>query len=261
MSNPIFYPGRLAGVAFTGSEAADASYPLTNLSTYDPDDKWQSNTTAANQTLNIDLGSAKTVDFVAFENHNFDAIADLSIKLQYDSADNPAFSSPADAYTMSGHGNGRLIAAVSSVSKRYWRIMFASTGALSAKPYLGNLFIGEKFAPAYTFVFPYSAKNERFTTARARSISGKLRTAYSFGGILTWKIRFDMMDNTWLAAWLKFHQAVKGAACPFYYTDQDGATWYVALSNDSNDAESIRYQLNSGSDLTMESFNVDQNPL
>jgi hypothetical protein len=259
MSNPRFYAGELDVAVFTMSVAENTSYPLLNLNTYVPGDQWRSSATTKDQYLNIDMGSAVSRDCIIIENHNFNAIADVSVNLYVDQNDNASFANPVEIAELSGLGNIRLKVDFDAVTKRYFRIIFNSSAALSAAPQLGQVFISRELDAGQTYVYPYADENETLPSSVRRSLSGTARSARTIGAITTWSIRFDVMDDTFRTGWLRFHQKVLGRI-PFYYADTADKLWLVFLSSDVP-VETFRYGRNKTSELTMETQSTNQNPL
>jgi hypothetical protein len=259
MSNPRFYAGELAAVTFTMSATENASFPLSNLSNYVPSDVWKSSALTANQTLKIDFGSALARDSVVIDGHNFNAIADVGVYLQYDGSDDPAFSNAQVAATLSGGGNGRLKFVFASQTKRYWRIIFSSAAPLSDYPYVGNVFVAKEVDVGFTYIYPYSTKNEDTPSSVRRAVSGIARSTRVFGAVTKFKIVFDVLPDTFRTAWLRFHQKVIGKT-PFYFYDTDDSGWYVFFT-DPVDVETFTYDRNRTTELNMETQGVGQNPL
>jgi hypothetical protein len=262
MSNPVFYAGDLEEATYSAT-STNSSYPLANLDDYDPDTYWQANNANQNQQLAVDFGSAKARDFAVIHNHNFASVTeDIGIKLQ--GADDSAFTTnlvTAEDDIGSLAASDPIVIPFSSQTKRYWRIYFESTVSLTVAPKVGQLFINQKLDVGASFEWPYSAKDEEFRTEAGRAISGKLRTSQIHKGVLRFQFRFRLLDDTFRAGWLRFHQKVRGAACPFYYADPDGTVWYVHLADDYNEIEVFRYQLNNTGQIRLESVKVHQNPL
>lgn len=257
MPNPRFYAGDLEEATYTMSLTEVVAFPLANLANYDPNSLWKSSANTKGQTLNIDFGSAKARNFVVIDGNNFDSM--ISVNLQVGVTDDGAFASPTTVTTLHARGDEPVKVDFSSVTKRYWRILFTNTSSIV--PQLGQIFINQAFDAGKHYEFPYSAKDEIFETSRARALNGFLRTSQSYKGILTWQIRFKNMNETFAASWLRFHQKVRGSMLPFYYVDPDDAMFYVLLSGDQNDLERFRYQLNNLGVIRLETQSVHQNPL
>lgn len=262
MANPKFYVGALEEATFTMSETEDAAYPLDNLSTYFTADQWRSSSTLEDQTLKMAFSVATSRNYIIIENHNLSALnPDTIVYIEHD--DNASFTSPTEAANLTGAEltASRIVKAVTASTELYWRLRFWSSATLAAVPQIGQVFLNQVFDPGHSFEWPKRAKNEAFETSRRRALDGALRTAQPYKGILTFEMSFKYMDNTFESAWLRFHQKVRGAGCPFYYSDPDGNIWYLLLDKDANDIEGFRYQLNNLGSVRMVSQQVHQNPL
>ena len=256
MSNPRFYAGELDVCTYTMSATENASFPLSNLNNYVPTDLWKSSGTGSNQWLKIDLGSTLERDSIVIEGHNFNSLDD-PVYLQYDTNDNTSFANPVNAVQLDGFGNGRLLFKFTPATKRYWRILFPA--GIPYAPQVGNLFISKEVDAGFTYVYPYSTKNEGTPSFVRRSVSGVARAARIYGAVTKFRITFDVLSDTFRTAWLRFHQKVIGQT-PFYFCDTDDSFWYVFLTGEV-DLEQFQYQLNRTSELNMETQSVGQNPL
>ena len=258
MSNPKFYAGDLEDNTYTMSLSENTSYPLANLSNYILTDLWKSSADTNNQWLKIDLGTAKACDFISIDQHNFNSMT--TVTLQVGTTDDGNFAVPINViYGSYLLASGRVLVTFGTVTKRYWRILFENTN--STTPQLGQVFIGSVFDSVHTQSFPYKAKGEEFLTTRRRSISGIARGVQVFAGVLTFELKFEMMDDTFRTNWLSFHQKVRGGLCPFYFSDDGSTYYYMLLDKDLDSVEIMRYQLNNLGPVKLVSQGVGQNPL
>jgi hypothetical protein len=259
MSNPLFLAGCLEQATYTMSLTEDAAYPLANLSTYIVSDLWKSPASTNDQTLNIDIGAAIAIDSIVVDGHNFAGMT--NVQLEVDAADNPAFPNPVGIIPVNNPFTTSPIVFSNAVppTKRYWRLRFVNTNSII--PQLGQIFITKKFDPGFTQSYPYNAKNEEFSTSRRRAIDGMARNAQVYAGVLTYQLTFDAMPATFEANWLRFHQKVRGALCPFYFIDTDSTMFYMMLDQDVNDIETFRYNLCKIGSIKIVSQGVNQNPL
>ena len=145
MSVPIFYAADMSAAVFTMSLTENPSYPLINLHSNLPTLLWSSSAATNGQTLNIDLGSAKACDFIAFSAEN--TLFMNTVYLQYGTVDDGNFASPVNAVTL----KGGWIFPFSSVTKRYWRIMFTDTNSLI--PVCSLLLLGSQLALPITYQY------------------------------------------------------------------------------------------------------------
>jgi hypothetical protein len=215
MSNPVFYACDLASAVFTMSLTEDSSYPLANLSSYLASKLWKSSANTNGQTLNIDLGSAKECDFVGMGAQNFSG---MTVSLQYDDTDNPYFSSPRTAATLSGFANTpKTINFETSITKRYWRILFTSTN--STIPQLGLLFIGLKLSLPHTYDWDFNIGDKEYATTGRRAIDKTLRTVRLGGGVGKHQFKISLTDDTFRTNWQAMLAKTYGAANPIFWAD------------------------------------------
>ena len=255
MSNPKFFAGKLDLITFTMSLTENASYPLSNLNTYNPNDLWKSPAATNAQILIMDAGSALPFDTLILQGDNFSGMT--TVKLQVDANDSATFANPVDVATLSGHStaNPIYLATFASITKRYRRILFTDTNSII--PQLGQIFLSAVFDAGFTYIFPYKSNNLQYATTRKRALDGTLRTAQVYGGIRTFEIKFETMPDSFKTAWIAFHKSVRGALCPFYFVDVDSTLSYLALTNDSNDIETLCYNINNGGSILMETQSAE----
>jgi hypothetical protein len=159
-------------------------------------------------------------------------VADVGVKLQ--AADNSGFSTNLVTVVadLSAATDPRVIE-FNSVTKRYWRILFDSAGALAAKPQLGQIYLGAKLTWTSEYEYGFRPMHPRYQTSEAESLSGLLRAAQSVGGRLVFEARFRLQDDTLRSVWYTFMSLVRGKLRPFYFLDADGTSLYF-VKNDSD---------------------------
>lgn len=241
MSTPIFYAADMLAAAFTMSLSENTDYPLSNLHTNIPTLLWKSSANTNNQTLNIDLGSAKACDFIAIGSHNW---ADMTIaNLQIDNADNPAFPNPTtiipvnNAFTISP-----IVLTFTIVTKRYWRILFTNTNSII--PECGLLFLGPKMIMPYNYNMDDERGNKQFETNVKSSLSGILRTARQIAGRQRMEVSFTLIDDTTAAAWQTMMDAVQGRLNPFFFKDHLDTIHILHFEDDYIPAKGKRANVN-----------------
>lgn len=243
MPNPRFYIGELHLATYTMSETENASYPLANLKSYFSTDEWRGPNTAINQTLKIDLGSAKECDSMVIENHNFASLGADAVKLQ--AADDDAYSvnlETVDATLAALGSPGKVEFA--AVTKRYWRILFEkASGALSAAPQLGQIFLNKKLE-CISYDFPYRAGNTEYQTFNGRNLNGQRQGHQNYAGRTVFEFKFSLQSETFKAGWRRVQSAVQGRLFPFYYWDPTDVSWYVYLAQDRNSVRSRKVNNN-----------------
>jgi hypothetical protein len=134
-NNPIIAWNNLAadGTASTttGTETASAAYLLTGT-TYDP---WSATPSSGTARVQVDMGAAADVSFVAIAAHNMGSVG-ATVSVQY--------STNGSSWTDCGSGevepvdNQAIGFWFTTVSARYWRVVI--TGA-SGSVYIGALYV------------------------------------------------------------------------------------------------------------------------
>jgi hypothetical protein len=256
MADPKFYIGDLAGVTSdTASGGEQSGYPVINLKNYFSDNLWKSNSTANNQTLIRDFGTARAINAIVLHGHNFSG---MTVLLEYDTNDSSGFENPVTALSMSAVGPNPYINTFTSHTKRYWRLKFTSTGG--SYPQIGNYFLETEFDFGL-YAYPWADYNEEFRTSEGEALSGRKRTAQSILGRLRHEIIFKLVDSTVRTNFQRFIQKVRGKGCPFYYVNPSAAISYMKFTIDYVPIIGNKGAVYDTVALPMESVDVNQNPL
>lgn len=247
MAVPRLYASKLSTYTITASAGEAAGFPVSNLKTYYPDQKWKSGASTNGQTLAIDFGSAVAKDSLMMDSGNwFD-----SITIVLEAADDAAFTvnlvtpiaNVADGGTPITSDTTRSVYHFSSVTKRYWRLRYSNAGGIT--PEIGQLFICARMDMPYTYDFPYKKGNPAFITAEAVALDGRIRTSQAYGGRTLNEFNFSLVNDAARTAWITFMSTVRGKLFPFYFLDADGSTiYYGNLDADYGPVSTERYQLN-----------------
>jgi len=123
-------------------------FPVENAVDWRLDDWWKGTTTDSFTTnIVFDLATAQSVDYFAMAGHNFGS-GSISYNFQYDSADNPAFTSATSALGsgFSPTDDSVVIHTFSSISKRYWRVRLGGSAG-SPAPIIGQVSFGVRYEP------------------------------------------------------------------------------------------------------------------
>jgi hypothetical protein len=248
MSNPIFIGQDLDLYTVTATSEQTA-YPANNIKTGFAADVWKSDSLSQTQSYIVDLGSAKTIDSAVFENHNLDELGigasdEIYISLSLNGTDYTV------NYTWSNAGPSADPVCVSwaPTSCRYIKLHFLNSGALSAKPQIGNLVYGLKldFGKAADFNYPVSPRS--FETALSKSLSGVVRTSQAYKDRFLPKLSFrgekGGLTDTVAASWNTFFALMRGRMKPFYFIDEDAVIWYVHMDLDINPITKYRVNMN-----------------
>ena len=248
MSLPVFYAADMSAAVFTMSLTEDANYPLVNLHSNLPSMLWKSSANTNAQTLKIDLGSAKAVDFLAIGSSNFYSMT--TTKLQYATTDDGNFSDPVDAFTdFNDPDNAPYVCTFTLATKRYWRIIFTNTGGII--PQIGLLLLGAKMAMPFNYDMDAELWNKQFTTNGIRAIDGTLRTASTIGGWKRAEVSFTILSDATATAWQALMDKIKGKLNPFFFADHLGEIHIVHSEEDYVPVQGRRYNINDLARLKM----------
>lgn len=255
--NPRIYIGALDEATFTASLSADASYPLDNLSTYNPADLWKSSANTDGQTLKIDFGAARWRDFCIIDSHNFSGMTTVSLQ----AADSSDYATNLVTVVTSLVGSNATVLKFefTAVNKRYWRILFTTTN--STVPQLGQIFIDQKvdFSQHYDWGFkPKNEDHESVTTKTA--LSGLLRSSKVYSGRLKYSFGWKNINNRTLENIRWWTQKVQGQFAPFYFYDHDDNQYYVKLSKSFHPSTVSSYKVNDSAAFEVESQTVNVVP-
>lgn len=230
-----------------GADNDNSTYPTSNLKDGYPDTLSKSNSAGSDQYLLIDNGVAVSCNAIAIDGQNFVEVdPDTAILLQYNTNDDTNWADAVTALNIQvsgGYSNEALFSTFNAVSKRYWRILFASTCAVA--PQFGNVFLGT----ALEFEDPaenpsIQAMPSHETVVEMVSLDGRSRSAATAGGRLNWEMEFKLQSDTFAAAWIAFLLTVSNNLMPFYFTDFNGDVWCVKFGNNYNPMQKRRYNQN-----------------
>jgi hypothetical protein len=244
MSNPKFLGQDLSIPTFTWSAGVDSSYPVTNLQNGFTDIYSKSNALTASQYITIDFGSAVAINMGLVDGNNFASIgADNGIKLQYNTNDDTNWADAVTVGTFTASNAAQLLS-FATQTKRYWRILFDSTGALVAAPYISNLFLATSLDFEKTQQWGCVVQMPSHNVVSSESLDGRIRSAITAGGRYNWEVEFKLQSDTFVTAWRTFLLTVKNSASPFYYIDSNSAIWCVVFDSNYNPTTMFRYNLN-----------------
>lgn len=261
MASPKFFGVDLSSPTYTWSAGFNASYPVSNLKTYFPDQKSRSNAVTAGQNFKIDFGVAVACNTLIIQGHNFAAVIADTVSLEAD--DNAGFASPEliiAAITVAS-ATEIVLQTFASKSYRYWRLVYDCAGPLAAAPEIGNIFLGTTldFETTQQWGF-YTNVPQSPKVSRLRSLDNRLRTALVGNDIRRHKISFDQNNSqtdALITSYLAFLATTHNGAVPFYYIDNNSAVYLVNFEKDYNPYDAFRYNKNKIPDLSMESTIAD----
>lgn len=252
MSNIKMIHEFVEDATITMSTSENSSYPMANLKDRNPNHLWKGGSTAQNQTITFDCGSARTVDTVVVDGVNFLACAaDIGIQWR-SSTDNVTFTTRG---SFAAATNTKEKLEISSLAARYWQIKFTGTAALGAIPQIGNIAFGTRVE-----LFPYNngAKlSDAHATKTRVSINGTKYMVQSYKGFKRWSLKWTLLTDTERNNILAMNRSVRGKYFPFYFCDFDDSINLVQFMNDEQQIELTRYNQNNTQDIGIEAFPVN----
>ena len=255
---PKFLGCDLSVPTYTWSVGVTSGYPVDNLKNYFPDSVSRSNATTDAQYLTIDFGTAVSCNYVILHGHNFETLGLPSneVLLQTNTNDDTNWADASTVVTITADVDP-IGYSFNAVSKRYWRLLFSKGSALSAKPEIGNLFLGTTLDFEKPHEFKHYTNMPSSVTSKMRSLDGRMRTAQTYGPIRRHRATFRLHSDAFVALWRTFLATVGNDALPYYYIDKDSGLYLVNLTSGFTPAESFRYNLNDIATLEMESTLAD----
>lgn len=254
--NPRFYIGSLSEATYTMSLTENASFPLSNLSTYIPGDLWKSSANTDGQTLKIDFGSARPRNFCIIHSHNFSGMTAVSLQAATDSA----YTSPVTIVpSLVGSNKTVLKFEFPTVNYRYWRILFTTTNTTT--PELGQIYIDQKVELSIGtdgYDFGFRPKNEEAESVVSRvALSGLLRTASTHSGQrMKYEMSWKNVSNRWLEDFRWMRNKLHGNRDWFYFYDHNDEQFYLHFEKPFDAAQVSSFKLNASSTVTCETQSV-----
>lgn len=246
--NPRIYIGALDEATYTMSLTENASFPLSNLSTYNPLDLWKSSAATNAQTLLIDFGAARWRDFCVIAGHNFSGMTTVLLQAATDSA----YTSPVTIVSsLVGSNKDPLKFEFTAVNYRYWRILF--TDCNSVTPQLGQIFIDQKVDFTQNYDWGLRPRNEDHESVTVRTaLSGLSRSSKSYSGRMRYEFGWTNINNRTLENIRWWVNKVQGSFAPFYFYDHDDNQYYVKLDRSFNPASVKAFKINDAAGFVVE---------
>lgn len=177
-SSNLYTMGLMDKAIVTAVTSEAAGYPIENAFDGNPDTHWRPSSTA-NQTIDIDLGSAQSVDAFLIFIRNYDTDYDVgtqSIGLASDDNDNGAYSAVSylgGSAALFDNTVGQPVwlaqSAGSVVTKRYWRI---TIGNMAAVAQIAGFYLCRTRAIGQGNQWP-EEENDQFFSRIASGLSGR----------------------------------------------------------------------------------------
>jgi hypothetical protein len=244
MSAPAFYYCRLADYTLTMSLTEDTSYPLANLKDYFADSLWKSSASTAGQTLVVDFGAARSCNYIVLDNTNIGSWTTVVLEAADDSGFTTNVATPISNIVGAGTAAYNTTAGAyefSAVSRRYWRLRFATIGAI---PQIGSLYLGTRLTFETEQEWGFRLDAPTFQTVEAIALDGRIRNSQSIKGRRVHELTFRYHSDTFRSAYETFLATVRGKLFPFYVKDHSTNLRLMHLDADYAPPERFRYNLN-----------------
>lgn len=239
MANPKLLATNLDNWTLTSTVAANPSYPLSNLLSYYPDQKWVGSSLADSTHIWIDTGVSQTMDAFVLENYGCDSDIGLYVQVS------PNNSTWTNVSTPLSENSEAEWHSFSSSTYRYVRLLWDTSGGYYDYPYLGNFYIGQALEFSTPYDWGYKKDNAQYETSEYVAIDGRIRTSQAYSGRYLWEIKFSAQSDTVKSNFQTFLSTIKGKLRPFYLLDTDGVTVrYFHLDSDYSPVTVRRYGIN-----------------
>lgn len=152
----LYTTGNMKAAIMASAPDAATGYPVTNILDNNPDTWWKSSDGTANRDLEIDLGSAKTVDALIVWVHNYTAMTNArGIELSYSDDDSTyTFISGSSALVdTAGPIRIRTSGLPTASPHRYWRIRI-NADAGGQIPEISGVWLCQLFSPSVGNQYP-----------------------------------------------------------------------------------------------------------
>lgn len=200
--------GAASATTITASTAATA-YPSSNLKVLPIAKHWRS-TGITSENLQLDLGSAMSIDLIGIINHNITASGTITIN--GGSSANPDGSQYTTTITRREFDSFKLLS--TAESWRYWKFIFADTTNADGYIKIGKLLLGDSTTLA--FHWQYGSKfTDRFVNIFKRSGGG---VAYyePIYGLISQVFAFGPLTVAEMAVLRTLYRDLQGSANPIF---------------------------------------------
>lgn len=218
-----------------------------NLLDYQRETTWSNGNTGKDSWIRFDYGASVSMSAIAIDSHNWSGLADIGVSLKCSSTSD--FSSDIVTITngldLTKSGSYSSWYSFSKTGRRYWRLQFASSVALTAIPSASMVVIGDPVTFEDYYENNYEAGNKAFDTAVVTALDGTVRTSQPFNGHVVNRLSFQVQSDTVRSSWKTFIETVRGRLYPFFWRDPlEQVLLYMTLTKDYSPAIKSRYNQN-----------------
>ena len=208
--------GSASATTITASTAATA-YPASNLKTLPIAKHWRS-TGITSEDLQLDLGSALSIDLFGLINHNITASGTITVN--GGSSANPDGSQYTTTVTRSEFDAFKLLS--TAETWRYWKFIFADTTNPDGYIKVGKLLLGDSTTLA--FHWQYGSKfTDRFVNIFKRS-GGGVPYYEPVYGLVSQVFSFGPLTVAEMVTLRTLYRDLQGSANPLFIIPESGAS-------------------------------------
>jgi hypothetical protein len=255
MSNYEIYAQSIDDAALTINTLDEAAnYPIENMQDRCENTLWKCDTANTSGYIQIDLGTARAVNYVMLGNHNYTDTG-KGIKVSYDNADAAGFGTELFAVGSIGayhdyvSGNAdRWLESFSSVTKRYWRVYLEAMGAATNQE-IGTIFIGTFWNWAHEPELRMPDESGYNVNIKQSGGGSTFSQIANTTVRRDWGIPFEYIDSDEKGNCETFRDSIfmnkRGGLSryPFYFTDDGETTFYFARAEGALLFEQQAYQI------------------
>ena len=253
MSNYEIYAQSIDGVTLALNTLDEAGFPKENMQDRNEKTLWKCDTANTSGYITIDFGAQRTIDYLLLGNHNYTDTG-KGIKLSYDDADNPAFGDETFSVGAGGSyhdyvsGNAdRWYETFTSRLKRYWRLYLEAMGAATNQE-IGTIFMGAHWNWAHEPELIQPEDSGYPVTLNQAGGGSRYSQVSNTTVRRTWGIPLEYI----VAAEKTKHETFRDqifmdengglSRYPFYWSDDDGTTFYYSRYRGNLHLEQQAYQ-------------------
>ena len=204
----------LDGATITPTAGTAAGYAIVDFYSQRPSKVWLSGGTAADQRINIDLGSAKTANLMAVLNHNFPLAS--TIKLEKSTTGAWA-GEQVHVRTFTIRALNMYFSFLTPESSRYWSLHLqdsdGAAGAFPSAPKIGELGLYDSVQLTRPFVRGGEFEKKQINITHTTPSGNPWMAHISDLDVL--KLGWDDLSDSELDEIKTMHTATAGAAVPF----------------------------------------------
>jgi len=228
----MLYDNSYIEAATLSAADTDTDYPIDNISDKREYIYWAGDGSTNSYEIEIDLGSAQSIDSIGLAGHNFNTVG-ARWKLRA-SSDDISYADIVSYETPSNDNN--LVRFFNSASYRYWKIVIDNNGGSNFAPQLGVCFLCSYLEFEQPLSLPWDPDRVSDTVGQPASDTGYFLGSILEGSIRRLECRFEWVSISWVTNnWIPFLNNYRRD--PFFfvwdYENHADEAYYCMLEGDS----------------------------